>query len=123
MWHPGRRIGGMCHYLLAERANSNRLSKGHYANEAIALFQQEVAKVESMPNDFEVKIFGGGNMFSTLPITRRGENVATSNIESGLRLLAENGFKVKASDLGGTWHRRVILDLWSGDVWLSNGQG
>jgi chemotaxis protein CheD len=121
MWHPTFRIGGMCHYLLAGRGCSNRLSKGHYADEAIALFMHEIFKAGTWPRDYEVKVFGGGNMFSKLPAMSGSVNVAKNNIESGQRLLADNGFRIKASDVGGTQHRRVILDVWSGDVWLSNG--
>jgi chemotaxis protein CheD len=28
------------------------------------------------------------------------------------------GFRFTAEDLGGRGHRNVLLDLWSGDVWV-----
>ena len=121
MWHPTRKIGGMCHYLLAERGGNKRLTRGHYADEVIHLFQHEIAKHRTTPWDYEVKVFGGGNMFANLPSKPKGGSVAKDNVESGLRLLKEHGFKIKATDVGGTRHRKVIFDLWSGDVWLSNG--
>ena len=29
-----------------------------------------------------------------------------------------NGFNINAEDMGGAGHRNIILDLWSGDVWV-----
>jgi len=123
LWHPTRRIGGMCHYLLATRGSSQRLPKGNYADEAVQLFLNEIKQSGTRPADYEVKIFGGGNMFSPKPGTLNPQsiNVSKNNADEGPRLLAAHGFKVKASDLGGHSHRKIFLELWNGDVWVQRG--
>lgn len=121
LWHPIRRIGGMCHYLLPTRGPSQRLSPGHYADEAIELFQRAIEQAGTKPQEYEAKLFGGGNMFEALGTAVRTANVSTSNIAVGKRLLREQGFRIGATDLGGSCHRKIYLDLWSGDVWVQRG--
>jgi len=45
-------------------------------------------------------------------------DVASRNVLAAQSLLLENGFKLEAEDLGGSKHRHIIFDIWSGDVWV-----
>lgn len=123
LWHPTRHIGGMCHYLLATRGSSQRLSKGNYADETVQLFLSAIKLEGTRPADYEVKIFGGGNMFasSSRSLNPNSINVSQNNADEGPRLLAAHGFRVKATDLGGNSHRKIYLELWNGDVWVQRG--
>ncbi len=123
LWHPTRHIGGMCHYLLATRGANQRLSKGNYADEAVQLFVNEIKREKTRPADYEVKIFGGGNMFSSPSgsLNPPSINVSKNNADEAPRLLAAHGFSVKATDLGGNSHRKIYLELWNGDVWVQRG--
>jgi len=123
MWHPVRRIGGMCHYLLPSRGNNRRLAQGYYAEEAVEFFLRAIAREDTRPGEYEVKLFGGGNMFKSLAHAAGSVSVSESNIEIGRRLLRAHGFRIKAADLGGAHHRRLYLELWSGDVWVQHGSG
>jgi chemotaxis protein CheD len=122
MWHPQRSIGGMCHYLLATRGLSQRLTQGHYADEAVQLFLHAIDKASTRPREYEVKLFGGGDMFHVQGQRAGLINVSHSNIERGAQLLLEHGFTIKSSDLGGTSHRKIYLELWNGDVWVQRGK-
>jgi chemotaxis protein CheD len=46
--------------------------------------------------------------------------VADNNINVGRSLLKQHGFVIKAEHLGGTGHRNVIFDVWSGEVWIQH---
>ncbi|WP_150048011.1 MULTISPECIES: chemotaxis protein CheD [Methylomonas] len=121
MWHPRLQIGGMCHYLLPLRSlvkDSSDLD-GRYASDAIMLFLQELDKSSTWPHDYEVKIFGGGDQF---PSHQRHPtlSVPDKNITAGQSLLRQHGFTIKVAHLGGTGHRNVIFDVWSGYVWLQH---
>ena len=118
LWHPLKRIGGMCHYLLPTRGLNQKLSQGHYADEAVQLFLDEICRARTKPRDYEVKLFGGGNMFAALRGRSPALNVPHSNIEHGARLLRQHGFHIKATDVGGSGHRKIYLELWNGDVWV-----
>jgi len=131
MWHPKRLIGGMCHYMLSSR-NDKKVSHldGRYGDEAILMFFREAIRHVTDPNDYIVKIFGGGNMFAKanthIPCTdspcadviHTCRNVSCKNIIKGMSLLEEFGFSITSRDLGGIHSRNIIFDVWSGDVWV-----
>jgi chemotaxis protein CheD len=121
LWHPGLRIGGMCHYMLPMRHGNHRRTglDGRYADDAIALFMRELENTGSRPADYEVKMFGGGDQF-TVRAPVAPIHVSDGNIDVGRHLLKQNGFKVKAEHLGGTGHRNVIFDVWSGQAWIQH---
>lgn len=117
LWHPKLFIGGMCHYLLphSPAANLNQLD-GRYADHAVALFLRHVRSHNTQPSSYEVKIFGGGNMFPNL--APQGNYVGKRNIEAADRLLAEAGFQVRDRHVGMSGHRTIILDLATGHTWV-----
>lgn len=111
----------MCHYLLPIRGQNRRLNRGFFADDAIQLFLDELKKVHTRPQQYVVKLFGGGNMFDYLLKQTNSPNVSEKNISSGLMLLKSHGFTVQASDVGGFGHRKIYLELWNGDVWVQRG--
>jgi chemotaxis protein CheD len=128
LWHPRALIGGMCHYLIPTRQPGtghhqlpphelplHELS-GRYADEALLILMSELAGAATPPHEYVVKIFGGGNQFTGY--LSPGLDVASRNVDAGLRLLSHHRLIPTAMHLGGRGHRQVILELWSGDVWL-----
>lgn len=120
MWHPRRRLGAMCHYLLPTRG-SRRKEKldGRFGDEAYLMFLHEAIRHCSDPNEYEIKLFGGGNMFPTVKKSAQPA-IGEQNITAGLELLALHGQQVKAQHVGGKGHRVVMLDLWDGNVWMKH---
>jgi chemotaxis protein CheD len=121
-WHPRLRVGGMCHYMLPTRGGGHHHHDaeldGRYADEAMALFLREFRRLGTQPREYQVKMFGGGNMF---PCHRRAgahSDVSTRNIQAGRHLLHSHGLVARAEHVGGHGHRQVIMDIASGDVWM-----
>lgn len=118
LWHKRLKIGGMCHYMLANPHKTPRAKlDGRYAEDAVALFMQNVNKYGTTPVEYDVKIFGGGNMFPTL-IRNETNNIGQRNLIIGQELLKANGFRIQASHLGGVGYRRLVFDMRSGEVCL-----
>lgn len=119
LWHPQLRIGGMCHYMLPHRPQRSHGEPldGRYADEAMHLFMRELRRSRTLPSDYQVKLFGGGQMFLHAG-PKRHADISQRNMEAGRELVVRHGFQLRAHDMGGEGHRNVILDLWSGDVWL-----
>lgn len=118
LWHPVRKIGGMCHYLLPKRPQSSPPADGldpRYGEEAIRIFLQEISAVNTHPGQYIAKVFGGGQMFQTL---RPGSHIGDNNVDLAYRFLKETGIQIAAHDHGGTRDRRLMFDLWSGNVWM-----
>ena len=96
---------------------------GRYAEDAMQMFMRELRRSKSKPSDYQVKLFGGGSMFAQPSHARAGMNISQKNVEFGRALMTQYGFKTHGEDLGGNGHRNVILDLWSGDVWVRRAKG
>ena len=131
IWHPKLLIGGMCHFMLPSRSVKRAVQlDGRYGDEAIQMFLNEVTRHRTKPNEYIVKIFGGSKMFHhsradisctynlCTDMTQSCDNIACRNIIKGLGVLEDFGFVIASRDLGGRFSRHVILDIWSGDVWL-----
>lgn len=124
LWHPSHLIGGMCHYLLPSRARDQAQGfDGRYADEALFLLIEELTRAGTCLQDYEVKMFGGGNMFPrALAHPARGsrDHVGRKNALAGRELVRRHGMQAKGEDLEGAGHRNIIFDLWSGDVWVKH---
>lgn len=121
MWHPKRRIGGMSHFMLpgGGRTSPARLN-GKYADEAMLMFMLEIKRNNTQVKDYEVKLFGGGNMFPDIAKKNGSSDIGTKNIEMAKALSEHYGFKVIALDMGKSGHRNVIFEVWSGHVWVKH---
>jgi chemotaxis protein CheD len=137
LWHPIKRLGGICHYLLptrgAARAPASGLP-GVYADEVMELIEASLRRSQTRAEEYQVKLFGGGNMFPeqlaqskcrgeacTDLVRARCTGIGCRNIAAGQRLIAEHGFTIAARDVGGHGSRQVSFDVWSGDVWVRRG--
>ncbi|WP_374348179.1 chemotaxis protein CheD [Chitinimonas sp.] len=119
-WHPHRQIGAMCHYLLPQRPRSKPRKgeplDGRYAEEAFAMVMLYIQQAGTLPAEYQVKMFGGGNLLAAAdrPLPAVGER----NIEFGKQWLAEHGFRLSREHLAGQGHRHIVFDLANGDVWV-----
>ena len=125
VWHPVRRIGGMNHIVLPSRGRARRPDEemdGRFADESMEMFLKEIKQAGCKPTDFEVKIFGGGNILANKGVTNNVMDIGTRNIQASEELLKKHGFRVVAEHLGGLTHRQILFEVWSGDVWLKRHQ-
>lgn len=126
LWHPRKRIGGMCHYMLTERNPQNirpahLALDGRYASEAFALFLQHVEAAGTRPSEYQAKLFGGSNMFNAANSGKM--DIGLRNIEYGRQLLAAKNIALMAEHVGGSGRRKLHFELWSGDVLLAFPEG
>ena len=67
-WHPTKLMGGMTHIMLPERGKLKQAHElvldGKYADEAMRLMLDEIESAGTQPSEYQVKLFGGGDMFS-----------------------------------------------------------
>ena len=121
LWHPRYRIGGMSHYVVPQTGLSqDGMPPGHSAPGALKALCDHVAATGTRPEDYVIKIFGGGSQF--VHARRDRFDVGRRNVEAGLSLLAARGLQPEIMHVRGSGHRRVILDLDTGHVWLRHGR-
>ncbi len=118
-WHPKASVGGMCHYLLPSRTGDTGIPQldGRYGDEALMWLIREAVARSTAPGEYEIKVFGGGNMFPKSSQAARSE-VGKRNIEQAFALLNNYRLPVAAKHVGGHGHRNLIFDVWSGHVWM-----
>lgn len=117
-WHPHLLVGGMCHFMLPSRTRGagNGLD-GRYADEAVALMLNEIRAYGTQLREYQVKMFGGGNMFPT--ISRLGGNhVGVKNVLAARELMHKHGIDCFSEHVEGCGHRNLNFDVWSGQVAL-----
>lgn len=118
LWHPELLIGGMCHYMLPNRSGrGTKTADGKYADEALGLLFEEIRRSGTALDEYQVKLFGGGNMFHRQVCTTQA-HIGARNAEVGRNLVKYHGLRLTAADLGGVGHRTVLFDIWSGHVWV-----
>jgi len=124
IWHPIRKIGGMCHFALSRpdpRALHDQLD-GRYAEDCMQLFKQSVLKNKTRFEDYDIKIFGGGNinrMYASKELNEiELQPVGEKNTTIAFNLLMQQGLDIKVAHVGEFGHRHIVFDITSGDVWV-----
>ena len=116
-WHPRHRLGGMCHYMLPTRGQPTAKLDGRYGDEAMLMLLEAISAHGTRVNEYHVRIFGGGNMFPN--VGNRGKrHVGQQNIDMAYKLLAIHGLMSHGEHVGGTGHRHLLFDIWSGQLAL-----
>nr|WP_295079769.1 chemotaxis protein CheD [uncultured Roseateles sp.] len=120
LWHPSKRIGGMCHFLLPSRSSRGQSPlDGRYGDEAVELLLQSIKQSGTQPRDYLAHLYGGAD---TMPDGVNVKfNVGQRNIERGWALIDEHGFQLQDVDVGDFVPRTVTLDLPSGKVEIKRG--
>lgn len=119
LWHQRTKMGGMCHYMLPSRGNKTPGPlDGRYADEAVEILLREARSAGIKKEECEFKMFGGGNMFPGVRTLTAKMQVPTRNVIAMHRLGKHHGLRISAVDVGGSGHRHIMFDIWSGDVWV-----
>lgn len=117
LWHPKRRIGGMCHYVLPARNNrpAGAVLDGRYGDEALAILAQRIERAGTRPEEYQTYLYGGGRMFPGFNILS-GDLVGDQNIAMARQLVRVYRLRVAEEDLGGHSYRSVMFDLGAGAI-------
>ncbi len=68
-------------------------------------------------SEFEAKIFGGANMLGERGETR-SELIGEKNTSKAIQLLTTRKVQVTVAHVGERGHRRIAMDVSTGDVWV-----
>ncbi len=121
-WHPHKRLGGMCHFMLPYRMSRDRTTAldGRYADEAFQLMAKAALARGVHLHDCEIKLIGAANMFAAR--VKGGSRVASDNIDVAHLLAKQYRLRVVAESLGGHGFRQVICCLMEGKIWIRHGK-
>lgn len=109
----------MAHIMLPGKAPENReIRKTKYAYDAIDELASLLKLNGANENDIEVCIAGGANV-----LKRKDDDIGLDIIQSVVILLKKRKIKIVAKSLGGTKRRSVSLDVETGCLHFTVGDG
>lgn len=112
-YDPKLRLAGMNHFLLPSRASTKLADEdivlnGDYAMEVL---RNAMYAKGAQANRLVAKAFGGGNIVSSIQMA-----IGERNADFAREWLQREKIPLVASDFGGAWSRKVIIDPVSGDA-------
>ncbi|HCS62906.1 MAG TPA: chemotaxis protein [Cellvibrio sp.] len=124
LWHPQRRLGGMCHFALPANLDVKVIKDAkldaRYATDCINLFKKIAHERQTKLSDYEAKIFGGGNMLQSVRIIDpefsqvQKSPIGDSNCSQAFSLLIAEGVHIAEADVGESGYRKVSFDPGTG---------
>lgn len=124
VWHPKLKVGGVCHYLLGtpKQKATKRVSvnpSGDYRFGEFALLEMDMLMCRlANPQEFQIGLFGGGNMFAQKsPVSIGIENIAYARHWLKQKKLAP--FQV---DVGGSVSRTLNINIGTGEILVKHYQ-
>lgn len=122
VWHPKLKVGGMCHYLLGEskqkklmRESFTAASDFRFAENALLEMNLHMSRLAN-PQEFQIGLFGGGNMFSlNNPFSIGVENITYARHWLNLKKLTP--FQV---DVGGSVSRTLSINIDTGEIFVKH---
>lgn len=114
LWHPKRKFGCICHYILPTGV-AKKGEGGRYGDTAFTMMQMELARQGVRLSECVAKVFGGGRMFSN---DSSVQDIGERNIVQARLLLEQAGLAITGQNVGGDGYRRLYFDVANGDVWL-----
>jgi chemotaxis protein CheD len=120
LWHPGKKIGGMCHFLLPQRkVPADGPPEGRYGDEAVGMMVKWLRMAGTQPAEYEAHLYGGADTQPGVDGPRTG--IGERNIEMGWSLIDRYGFQLAAVDVGEHIPRNVKMNLLTGQVDMHRG--
>lgn len=122
-WSARLGVGALCHGVLPRcpvpRPAGFADSEGRrYVDFSIRYLAQQFDALGARRQEVLVKLFGGADV---LPIDRAyagRPTVGSQNCQAAVEVLAEEGFRVSAADVGGVRGRRIHFHTGTGEVLL-----
>ncbi len=114
-YDPLTRLGALLHIMLPSQLSTGDANAFKFADSGIRETLRKLRVFGMVKQRMVVKIAGGAKMFEIRGNSSFG-NIGERNIESVKRVLAAEGIRIVAEDVGGNYARTMALDLLTGKV-------
>lgn len=114
-YDPVTHLGALLHIMLPAQLSSSDTNVFKFADSGIRETLRKLRVFGIVKHRMIVKIAGGAKMFEISGNSSFG-NIGARNIESVKRILASEGIRIAAEDVGGNYARTMILELSTGRV-------
>ena len=124
MFCPRLGVAAACHPVLpvcheTESCRPKACKKKYkYVECVIPSMYQYFERLKVRKGELEIKLFGGSDMFTPLPVRDEMLSVGSKNISMAKQKIAELEIELKNTEVGGKLARKIHFDTGSGDVWV-----
>jgi len=117
MFNKEKRIGMICHGMMPSSKETFKKDENcmKYLDCCILNMHEKFSSYNIKPNDVEVKIFGGSDMFA---YNGTGDTIGQKNISSAIYNLANFNYEIIAKDIGGQFTRKLYFSTETGIVYV-----
>ncbi|NTU42170.1 MAG: chemotaxis protein CheD [Nitrospirales bacterium] len=128
MYHEDTNLYAICHGLLPtcrgdDNCNGTCLEGLKYIDCSIKRMLKQFDDRGIKRTEIEVKVFGGANMLHPEFSGSWDYTVGKENVLIAVKTITEEGLKIKASDTGGQWGRKIFFITDTGEVFLKKLHG
>lgn len=120
MYHARSRLAAMCHAMLPEPKHKSAADAEpglfRYVNQVIPVMCGYFESAGGNPGEVEVKLFGGGNVIEMEEEPASERWIGSANVRHAREMLAQCGFTIRASNVGGTNGRKILFNTATGEV-------
>lgn len=129
MYSPEKCFGGIFHAVLPSKdlgrnydAAQTAATTFRYVDSSIQKFMMILDEKGIQRDSVQIKLFGGAMVLPGRPYDPECDSVGKRNVLAAYKVLKEMGLRVTKSDVGGDKGRKIVFDMYSGDVWLKRVQ-
>jgi chemotaxis protein CheD len=112
-------LAAMCHAMLPapnfQHSADEAAMPFKFVSTAVPAMAAEFRRAHIQPHEVEVKIFGGANVIAGSAASGR-IGIGYANVHHARQLILEEGFQIKAANVGGLRGRKIIFHTQSGRV-------
>lgn len=121
LFHPSRKLAGICHFALpSPKRSSGKVTDPRYADNCFLLFARHAKKHSIVLSEFDAHIVGGGNMLDTQVnvAVEDGEKgtIGERNARTALLLATQYGVNVISIDVGEFGYRQLQFNTANGEL-------
>ncbi|MEA3558296.1 MAG: chemotaxis protein CheD [Candidatus Thermoplasmatota archaeon] len=118
-YDPVKKMGGLAHVMVPGTApDGKKTRRTIYAADAVEELMNRMIELGVAKEDIETCLVGGGNV-----LERNDDTISEDNINSVIGILTKRNLLIKAKSIGGTDRRTVSLDVQTGCVRFTEGDG
>jgi chemotaxis protein CheD len=124
IYDPEKKIGALCHIMLAVDGSKGReslKSPYKYGETALPLMFSAMEKEGSKQSSWSVRIFGGSSMFKNLNNSNFLQNIGEQNTQFVKKFFLDRKIPIVFEDTGGAEGRTITLHIEDGRILIKKG--
>lgn len=116
LYDPVRGVGGLNHFLLPGDAPVAEQEPLRWGRQAMDELFRQAMSLGASERFLEAKLFGGAQIGQqSVPHQFR---IGDRNVDYARQELARRGVAIRSESVGGSRGRKVIMETWTGTVWV-----